>query len=164
MVSPEDISPTSKHALTGDEVALMRVDIPDESPTKTSRLWAHIMTPMGNTGFVSYIDLNGDKNFTSETKPAMDVVPVHVSGYGGPANWGFSPFLRFSGNGASKFVRCTAPSGCRLRTGSPMMPSIVPSGSMLQVLNQASGQTYVRYHDPLRGAVDGWIDSRWLQG
>ena len=172
LVSPEDTSPTSLHVLTGDEPAILRNDVPDQSVPKTSRVWAQVMTPMGNVGYVSYIDTQGRKNFTGET-PASQPAPTREEQIGGVGGYGWQGYSNHRGYpivGAAqaRYVRCVAPMGCRL-VGGPLHGGsggvIVENGAMLRLLTSSpNGYALVRYHDRLQGPVDGWLPSALLRG
>jgi len=178
-VGPKDSSATSPHAVTGDEVALIADGIPDQSSPPTNRLWAQVMTPMGNVGYISSVDTEGRSNLTNVSPPGGGGGPqadrggreqpvVTAGGFGG--RYGqprFAPHYASRTRGP-RYVRCVAPSGCWLRIpgAHPNAPRLaVEHGAMLVLLSTAPGAALVRYHDRTRNAyVDGWVPSAWLAG
>lgn len=68
-LAQEDTSPTSPHALTGDEVAVLEVNVADRSTPPTTRIWWKVMTPVGTVGYVSAVDPQGRSNFRNVTPP-----------------------------------------------------------------------------------------------
>lgn len=164
-VAPPDSGPRSPHAVTGDTVWLLRNDVPDQSVPPTSRVWAQITTPLGNTGYVSYTDPAGNTNFSNITAPGggggeIVIGPATpeqqaVSGAYHPA-YGFRP----RHGGAQFTARCASPTGCWLRPAPNMRQRsnvVVPNGAAVRVLEARGGFAHVRY-----GNMHGWLPSSQL--
>lgn len=69
-----------RHIYTGEGAAIIRNDVPDQSTPKTSRVWAEIVTPTDQRGFVSFTDPQNRTNFAN-LQPITPPAPS-TSGYG----------------------------------------------------------------------------------
>jgi hypothetical protein len=82
------------HADTGDELVLLKLDVPDQSKVPTARKWANVITPLGGRGYVSQVDprdLENGSNLSNVTAPSPDVGISFETGVDMTANYPVPP-------------------------------------------------------------------------
>lgn len=188
--APQDTSPHSPHLLAGEVATIIADNIPDQSLPPTTRLWAQVINPLGDTGFVSSVDPQGRSNFTNKVPPAATPPAPAAAGIATgatpqrPQRFGYgwhhpqqNPQQRFSPPAvrmqrAGYLAQCHAPTGCWLRsapnTNAPGQ-TVVPRGATVHVLSAVPGLRAFA-SSPGQGGwslvraqnQQGWVPSEWL--